>query len=57
MKNLKSFRDSYKACYEEMGSVKSEAWWWLKNFILLFFLPTVYPVAWLICYFKEKENE
>jgi hypothetical protein len=57
MKNLKSFRDSYKACYEEMSKDFPKVLRWLKNFILLFFLPVVYPIAWLICYFKEKENE
>lgn len=57
MKNLKSFKDSYKACYGEMQSVQEEALYWLKNFLILFFMPVIYPVVWCVCYFKGEKGD
>lgn len=42
---LRTFKGSYKACYDEMDSVKSEAFYWFRCFLTLFFLPVVLHVV------------
>ena len=53
MKNLVSFKQMYNNIYENLNESSEAAAFWLGNFLMLFFMPVVYPVLWV--YFKIKE--
>lgn len=45
---LRSLPGAYKACLEDMDSSKEAAWTWLRGFIMLFFLPVIWPLVWIV---------
>ena len=54
---IRSFIGTYKATFEVLDDNKEQALAWLKAFLLLFFLPVLYPLLWIVLKLKEAVNE
>jgi hypothetical protein len=52
---IKSFTESYEACYAELDRVSPEAWHRVRCFVILFFMPLIWPVCWWISKIRSKE--
>lgn len=52
-KDILGFVDSYKNTLKNLEESSSAAYWWAGNFLMLFFLPVLYPLLWVVMKIKE----
>lgn len=43
---IRTLFGAYKACFAEMKSTQRQAAIWVRGFVVLFFLPVIWPLAW-----------
>lgn len=52
-KEMSSFVDSYKNTFKNLEESSSAAYRWVGSFLMLFFLPVLYPLLWVVMKIKE----
>ena len=52
-KDMVSLVESYKNVFKNLEESSSAAYWWAGNFLMLFFLPVLYPLLWVVMKIKE----
>ena len=54
---FRSLKESYKACFDELKKNTPAVLHWVKDFILLFTLPILWGIVWIILKLREFDKK